>query len=302
MVGKNCAGAPRAAVASAVCILAGLGLSAWVCVKQPMPAGLAALVVGPWVFCVALLAARRRSAGVAAGVVLMLCLEAFCCVDTFVFPTSSTAALIYLVKPFLQLLVCLPMGALVAALVRRTCSLIVPMAASIRGRMMHDNDLAKRRDPRRQPSWTEERNMPVDAKYKTTATASGGGRDGKAVLADGTMALQLTIPKELGGPGGDGANPEKLFALGYSACFLGALRVAATQLKRKLPDETTVTATIGIGPRSEGGFGITAALDVLLPGMPGAEARELVDTTHGICPYSNAIKASVDVATTTRAA
>ena len=143
--------------------------------------------------------------------------------------------------------------------------------------------------------------MPVDAKYKTTATANGGGRDGKTALADGTLSLQLVVPKELGGPGGEGANPEKLFALGYSACFLGALRVAATQLKTKVPEGTTVTATIGIGPRSEGGFGITAALDVYLPGMNEAEAKKLVDTTHGICPYSNAIKASVPIETTTRA-
>jgi len=143
--------------------------------------------------------------------------------------------------------------------------------------------------------------MPVEAKYKTVATASGGGRDGKTALADGTMALQLTIPKELGGPGGDGANPEKLFALGYSACFLSAMRVASTQTRIKVPDGSTVTATIGIGPRSEGGFGITAALDVYLPGLPETDARKLAEATHGICPYSNAIKASVDVKTTTRA-
>lgn len=107
------------------------------------------------------------------------------------------------------------------------------------------------------------------------------------------------VPKELGGPGGDGANPEKLFALGYSACFLGAMRVAAQQTKMKVPDGSTVTAEIGIGPRSEGGFGITAALDVYLPGLPEVDAHKLVETTHGICPYSNAIKASVDVKTTT---
>ncbi len=142
--------------------------------------------------------------------------------------------------------------------------------------------------------------MSVDAKYKTAATASGGGRDGKAALADGTMALQLNVPKELGGPGGDGANPEKLFALGYSACFLGAMRVASSQTKIKVPEGSTVTATVGIGPRSEGGFGITAELDVYLPGLAAAEALKLVQTTHGICPYSNAIKASVDVKTSTR--
>lgn len=143
--------------------------------------------------------------------------------------------------------------------------------------------------------------MPVNALYHTTATANGGGRDGKTALADGTLALQLTVPKELGGPGGDGANPEKLFALGYSACYLGALRVVAGQQKVKVPEGTTVTATIGIGPRSEGGFGITAALDVYLPGMPEEEAHKLTEATHGVCPYSNAIKASVPIATTTRA-
>ena len=142
--------------------------------------------------------------------------------------------------------------------------------------------------------------MSIDKKYKTTATASGGGRDGKTELADGTMALKLVVPKELGGPGGDGANPEKLFALGYSACFLGAMRVASNQTKIKVPEGSTVTATIGIGPRSEGGFGITAELDVYLPGLPKDEANKLIESTHGICPYSNAIKDSVDVKNTIR--
>ena len=143
--------------------------------------------------------------------------------------------------------------------------------------------------------------MPVNALYHTTATASGGGRDGHTELKDGTLAFDLGIPKELGGPGGDKANPEKLFALGYSACFLGALRVAAGQTKIKVPEGTTVTATIGIGPRSEGGFGITADLDVYLPGLPEAEAHKLVEVTHTICPYSNATRGNVDVKTTTRA-
>ncbi|MGE7371223.1 organic hydroperoxide resistance protein [Neorhizobium sp. NPDC001467] len=142
--------------------------------------------------------------------------------------------------------------------------------------------------------------MSVDAKYKTSATATGGGRDGKTSLEDGSLSLQLVVPKELGGPGGDGANPEKLFALGYSACFLGALRVGAQQLKTKVPEGSTVGATVGIGPRSEGGFGITAALDVYLPGLSEEEAQKLVEVTHDICPYSNAIKASVDVDFTVR--
>jgi osmotically inducible protein OsmC len=142
--------------------------------------------------------------------------------------------------------------------------------------------------------------MSVDAKYKTTATASGGGRDGKTALADGTMSLDLVIPKEMGGSGGNGANPEKLFALGYSACFLSAMRTASAKTKIKRPEGSTVTATIGVGPRSEGGFGITAELDVYLPELPEADAEALVEATHEICPYSNAIKASVDVKTRTR--
>lgn len=112
--------------------------------------------------------------------------------------------------------------------------------------------------------------------------------------------MQLVVPRELGGSGGDGANPEKLFALGYSACFLGALRVGASELKSKVPEGSTVSATIGIETRSEGGFGITAALDVYLPGLSEPDAKHLVEITHGICPYSNAIKASVDVDFTIR--
>jgi hypothetical protein len=88
--------------------------------------------------------------------------------------------------------------------------------------------------------------MSVDAKYETTATASGGGRDGKTALADGTMSFDLVIPKELGGPGGAGANPEKLFALGYSACFLSAMRTASLRTKIKRSEGSTVTATIGV--------------------------------------------------------
>jgi Ohr subfamily peroxiredoxin len=104
----------------------------------------------------------------------------------------------------------------------------------------------------------------------------------------------------LGGTGGDGANPEKLFARGYSACFLSAMRSTSSGTKIKRPEGSTVTATIAVGPRSEGGFGITADLDVYLPKLPEADARELVEATHEICPYSNAIKASVDVKARTR--
>jgi osmotically inducible protein OsmC len=137
--------------------------------------------------------------------------------------------------------------------------------------------------------------MGIDVKYSTTATASGGGRDGKVNLADGTLALRLAVPREFGGPGGDGANPEQLFALGYSACFLSALRFYGGSLKFKISEEATVSATIGIGPRSEGGFGLTARLDVYLPGMDAQDSRVLVDGAHATCPYSNALRGNVDV-------
>jgi Ohr subfamily peroxiredoxin len=136
--------------------------------------------------------------------------------------------------------------------------------------------------------------MSVDVKYTTRATATGG-RDGEARSEDGRFAVKLSTPKELGGAGGDGTNPEQLFAAGYSACFIGALKAAGAQLKLKVPAETTVTATVGIGPRSEGGFGITADLEVSLPGLERADAEKLVETAHQICPYSNATRNNVDV-------
>ncbi|NIJ08946.1 Ohr subfamily peroxiredoxin [Sphingomonas vulcanisoli] len=139
--------------------------------------------------------------------------------------------------------------------------------------------------------------MSVDVKYKTRATAKGG-RDGESRTEDGKVSVKLSTPKELGGAGGDGTNPEQLFAAGYAACFIGAMKVAGMQLKLKVPDDTTVTATVGIGPRSEGGFGITADLEVNLPGLDKADAQKLVDTAHQICPYSNATRNNVDVGLT----
>lgn len=139
--------------------------------------------------------------------------------------------------------------------------------------------------------------MSVDVKYTTQATATGG-RDGRSVTQDGVLDVKLSTPKELGGAGGEGTNPEQLFAAGYSACFLGALKFVGAQEKVKIPAETTVTATIGIGPRSEGGFGITAALKVSLPGIERAQAEELVAKAHQVCPYSNATRGNVDVGLT----
>ncbi|RDE04603.1 organic hydroperoxide resistance protein [Sphingomonas aracearum] len=139
--------------------------------------------------------------------------------------------------------------------------------------------------------------MSVDVKYSTRATATGG-RDGSARSEDGALDLKLSTPRELGGAGGEGTNPEQLFAAGYSACFIGALKAAGQQLKVKVPQDVSVTATVGIGPRSGGGFGITADLQVSLPGVERADAEKLVEAAHQICPYSNATRNNVDVGLT----
>ena len=139
--------------------------------------------------------------------------------------------------------------------------------------------------------------MSVDVKYRTTATATGG-RDGTARTEDGSFEVKLATPKELGGAGGVCNNPEQLFAAGYSACFLGAMKAIAPAQKLHVPAQTTVTATIGIGPRSEGGFGITADLRITLPGLARADAERLVAAAHEICPYSNATRGNVDVVLT----
>ena len=136
--------------------------------------------------------------------------------------------------------------------------------------------------------------MSINVLYRTSVIATGG-RDGRARSEDGRVDVQLSTPKELGGTGGSGTNPEQLFAAGYSACFIGALKVAGQQLKTKVPGDTSITATIGIGLRSEGGFGITADLVISLPGVGREDAQRLVDTAHQICPYSNATRNNVDV-------
>ncbi len=123
-----------------------------------------------------------------------------------------------------------------------------------------------------------------------------GGRTGEGATDDGKFKFQLSTPKELGGDGGPGTNPEQLFSIGYSACFLGALKVVAGKEHVKLPAETKVAAKIGIGPRDDGGgFGITAALTITAPGVEKSVVEDLVQKAHIVCPYSNAIHKTVDV-------
>jgi Ohr subfamily peroxiredoxin len=136
--------------------------------------------------------------------------------------------------------------------------------------------------------------MSVNVLYKTGAKATGG-RDGQAETLDGALNVKLATPKELGGAGGAGNNPEQLFAAGYAACFLGAMKFVASQGGPKVPGDTAVTSTVGIGPRSEGGFGLAVELAISLPGVPRAEAEALVAKAHEVCPYSNATRGNVDV-------
>lgn len=137
--------------------------------------------------------------------------------------------------------------------------------------------------------------MSVQVAYQTSATATGG-RDGKARTTDGSLELTLSTPKELGGPGGAGNNPEQLFAAGYAACFIGAMKfVASKGGHAKVPANATVTSHVGIGPRSEGGFGLTISLEVSLPGVARDQAEALVHAAHEVCPYSNATRGNIDV-------
>lgn len=130
--------------------------------------------------------------------------------------------------------------------------------------------------------------------YTATATATGG-REGQATSSDRVLDVKLSTPRELGGAGGDGTNPEQLFAAGYSACFLGALKFVAGKQKVALPADTRVTGKVGIGPLPTG-FGIEVELTIAAPGLPREDLQALVDQAHIVCPYSNATRGNIDVA------
>ncbi|TCR61882.1 organic hydroperoxide resistance protein [Bosea sp. BK604] len=134
---------------------------------------------------------------------------------------------------------------------------------------------------------------------KILYTAHGsatGGREGQAATDTGNVKLVLNTPKELGGGGGEGTNPEQLFSMGYSACFLGALKVVAGKEKVKIPDDARVSADVGIGPRDDGkGFGIAVKLTISVPGVDKAVVEDLVQKAHIVCPYSDATRGNIDV-------
>jgi len=130
--------------------------------------------------------------------------------------------------------------------------------------------------------------------YTAHSTATVG-RDGRAVSSDKHLDVKLSTPKELGGAGGDGTNPEQMFAAGYAACFLSAMKFVAAATKLALPADAAVNAEVGIGPNDKGGFGLAAELKVSLPGLDSAAAQALVAKAHEVCPYSNATRGNIDV-------
>lgn len=135
--------------------------------------------------------------------------------------------------------------------------------------------------------------MPDKILYTAHASATGG-REGSGATDDGRLAVKLSTPKELGGDNGPGTNPEQLFAIGYSACFLGALKFVARNAKLALPAETTVSGAVGIGPIPTG-FGIEVALTIQVPGVDKAVFEDLVQKAHIVCPYSNATRGNIKV-------
>jgi Ohr subfamily peroxiredoxin len=138
--------------------------------------------------------------------------------------------------------------------------------------------------------------MSIKSAVYTAHAHTTGGRTGTSKTDDGRLSVTLDTPKEMGGNGGAGTNPEQLFAAGYSACFLGALKAVARGQKVKVPDEATIDAAVSFGENANGpGFAIAAELTITLPGIERAVAETLVEKAHQICPYSNATRGNTDV-------
>ncbi|NMG49004.1 Ohr family peroxiredoxin [Azoarcus communis] len=136
--------------------------------------------------------------------------------------------------------------------------------------------------------------MSIEKVLYTGHASATGGRDGRATSSDGVLDVKLTTPRELGGAGGEGTNPEQLFAAGYSACFLGALKFVAARDKVALPASTRIDGKVGIGAIPTG-FGIEVELRISVPGLPREQVQGLVDQAHIVCPYSNATRGNIDV-------
>ncbi|MDX8051495.1 organic hydroperoxide resistance protein [Lentzea sp. BCCO 10_0798] len=137
----------------------------------------------------------------------------------------------------------------------------------------------------------------MEALYTAEATAYGEGRNGEVRSSDGVIDEILSVPKEMGGPGGDATNPEQLFAAGYSACFNSAIAAVARAGKIQVAS-SEVTAKVGIGSNGTGGFQLAVELAVKIPGLDQAVAEKLVEQAHQVCPYSNATRGNIEVALT----
>jgi len=136
--------------------------------------------------------------------------------------------------------------------------------------------------------------MALDKVLYTAHATSTGGREGTTESSDGALKATLSTPKELGGAGGPGTNPEQLFAAGYSACFIGAMKAVAGKMKLTVPADISIAADVGIGPIPTG-FSIQVTLNITIPGMERASAEALVTAAHQVCPYSNATRGNIDV-------
>jgi len=136
--------------------------------------------------------------------------------------------------------------------------------------------------------------MSLDKVLYTAHGTATGGREGSGKTSDGALDVKLTTPKELGGNGAAGSNPEQLFAVGYAACFIGAMKVVAARDKLVLPADTKIDSSVGIGPVGSA-FGIEVELKVTIPGMDHAQAEAIVEKAHQVCPYSNATRGNIDV-------
>ena len=135
---------------------------------------------------------------------------------------------------------------------------------------------------------------PTTIVYNTQVIASSG-RDGKVESNDGRLSIALSLPKEMGGEDNpSGTNPEQLFAAGYAACFLSAIKFVASSDNKTISEEASITSSVGIGP-TEGGFALAVELNISLPGMNKDEAETLVSKAHQVCPYSNATRGNVEV-------
>lgn len=132
--------------------------------------------------------------------------------------------------------------------------------------------------------------------YTAEALSTGAGRDGHVATPDGTLDLNMAVPKEMGGSG-NGANPELLFAAGYAACFHSALQGVARARKIEITD-SSVGGRVQIGPNGEGGYQLAVTLEVVIPGVAHEQAQELADSAHEVCPYSNATRGNIEVSVT----